>query len=86
MWSSRAPSTQSRVHNNYCLSIDYEEEQSSELETLRCIYTEQELTELATNPTSFQIKIAVNEATESDELSGLLSIIRNIVDTLISKY
>ena len=50
---------------------DYAEEQSSELETLRCIYTEQELTEVSTDPTSFQIKITVNEPTDSEELTGV---------------
>ncbi len=34
---------------------DYSEEQQGELETLRCIYTEEELIELSDNPPTFQI-------------------------------
>ena len=37
--------------------LDYFEEQSGELETLRCIYTEGELIEVSTSPICFQIHV-----------------------------
>lgn len=36
---------------------DYIEEQTSELETLRCIYSEEELTEVSETPPCFQIQV-----------------------------
>ena len=38
-------------------TLDYVEEQSGELETLLCIYTEGELTEVGTSPICFQIHV-----------------------------
>lgn len=37
--------------------VDYLEDQNSELETLHCIYTEGELTEIGNNPTCFQVHV-----------------------------
>lgn len=39
-----------------CSPSDYHEEQEGELETLRCIYTDQELTEVSDHPHTFQIR------------------------------
>ncbi len=37
---------------------DYRGEQEGELETLRCIYTDEELTEVSGSPPAFQIRAA----------------------------
>lgn len=50
--------------------IDYAEEQAGELETLRCIYTGQEFTEVSVKPPCFQIHVEPADSTDEDNCPG----------------
>ena len=53
---------------HYCL--DYFEEQSGELETLRCIYPEQEFTEISDNPPCFRVHVQAIDSSDDQEVTG----------------
>lgn len=51
--------------------LDYAEEQSGELETLRCIYPEEEFTEVSENPPCFRIDVqATDSSSREEEVTG----------------
>ena len=55
----------------YYVSLDYSEEQSGELETLRCIYSEQEFTEISDAPPCFKISVQATDSSDRDkEVTG----------------
>ena len=55
---------------SYCVSLDYSEEQSGELETLRCIYSEQEFTEISDTPPCFKISVQATDSSDDKEVTG----------------
>lgn len=57
------------------------EEQTGELETLRCIYTDQEFTEVSDSPPCFQIHVEPADIADEDDCTGSLGYI--IVDPTI---
>ncbi len=53
-----------------CVSLDYLEEQEGELETLRCIYSEQELTEVSNTPPCFKISVQATDSSDDKDVTG----------------
>lgn len=50
--------------------LDYLEEQSGELETLRCIYPEEEFTEISDNPPCFKVSVQAADSSNDKEATG----------------
>ena len=50
--------------------VGYIEEQSGELETLRCIYPEQEFTEISADPPCFRIHVQAIDSSNEQEVTG----------------
>lgn len=48
---------------------DYSEEQSGELETLRCIYPEEEFTEVSVDPPCFRIQVQASDSSQHQEVA-----------------
>ena len=63
--------TSLRPFTDYCGYLDYSEDQSGELETLRCIYSEQEFTEISDNPPCFKISIQATDSSDDKEVTGM---------------
>lgn len=55
--------------NEASFSTDYREDQENELETLRCIYTEEELTEITKSPPCFQVSVQSSDDNHSSGYS-----------------
>lgn len=55
------------MHRWHVYPSDYAEEQTSELEILRSIYTEEEFTEVAESPPCFEIVVQSSDDTVSSK-------------------